>query len=440
MVEQVIESSRVLVVGDESLCAQLGRERAAASYCANYLDALGELAGRSVDLVIGRIEPMLGEEQATIAALRQLAPEARLVLVVRAEYEPQAMAAVRMGIDEYFVEPLVRGELARAMAAMVSARPHEPVEVMVARPVDRPLTEQAVAKATLPVGNDHDADAQQLIAQLLAERGSVAETVVQILRRRVGPHVSWAAEPDLDAMACVPVTYEEHSLGYLISDAASDRELIVHADWAAKWMAMEQRLIELKRQAMRDELTGAWNRRYFHRFLESILRRAREQQFRVTVMIFDIDDFKHYNDKYGHAAGDEILSEAARLMQTVVRRHDVVARIGGDEFAVIFWDADAPRKADSKHPHSVRRAAERFQKAICDHKFPKLADLAPGTLTISGGLASYPWDGQRGEELIKIADDMLLQSKRQGKNAIIFGPGALRDCPLPQWGEPDEAQ
>ena len=432
MVELAIQSERVLVVGDDALAMHLG-DRIKPICVASYLDALGELARRSADVVIGRIEPMLGEEQATVDALRQLAVDARMYLVVSAEYEPQAMAVVRLGFDDYFVEPLSRGELTRALASLVSDQPL-PVEVEIeARRPARAEVGLAAAEASTPRANDNDLD--ELIAKLLTGRGSVSDTIISVLRRRIGTHVSWGAEPDLDAKACVPVTYEDLSMGYLISDAVSDRDLIHHADWAAKWMAMENRLLDLKRQAMRDDLTGAWNRRYFNRFLDSILRRAHEQQFRVTVMIFDIDDFKHYNDKYGHPAGDEILSEAARLMQTVVRRHDVVARIGGDEFAVIFWDADAPRKADSKHPHSVRRAAARFQKAICDHKFPKLADLAPGMLTISGGLASYPWDGQTGEKLIEIADDMLLKSKRQGKNAIIFGPGATRECGLPEWGD-----
>src|SRR4029079_13318259 len=127
--------------------------------------------------------------------------------------------------------------------------------------------------------------------------------------------------------------------------------------------------------------------RYFHRFLATILERAARERFRLTLLLFDIDNFKGYNDRYGHAAGDEILRETARLMQSVVRKGDVVARIGGDEFAVIFWDAEEPRQPTSQPPQSVLGAAQRFQRAICEHRFPKLLDQAPGTLTISGGLA-----------------------------------------------------
>ncbi|MEX0741247.1 MAG: GGDEF domain-containing protein, partial [Phycisphaeraceae bacterium] len=211
--------------------------------------------------------------------------------------------------------------------------------------------------------------------------------------------------------------------------------LAAHAAWLARWLMLGRHLGQLNEMAMRDSLTQVWNRRYFEQTLRVLVDRARAERFRVTLMMFDIDDFKDYNDQYGHGAGDEILCETARLMQSVVRRQDVVARIGGDEFAVIFWDAEPPRggggaEGKSDHPVSVRRAAERFQKAVCEHRFPKLAEQAPATLTISGGLASFPWDGRTPEQLVKLADEMMFESKEQGKNAITFGPGALRLCGL----------
>ena len=144
--------------------------------------------------------------------------------------------------------------------------------------------------------------------------------------------------------------------------------------------------------------------------------------------MFDIEDFKTYNDRYGHMAGDEILHETARLMQSLVRDHDVVARIGGDEFGVIFWDPAGPRRANSAHPHDPVAVAKRFQKAICSARFPKLGHEAQGTLTISGGLAGFPWDGYTPDQLLDRADKMAMRSKQQGKNAITFGPGAQRFC------------
>ncbi len=144
--------------------------------------------------------------------------------------------------------------------------------------------------------------------------------------------------------------------------------------------------------------------------------------------MFDIDDFKKYNDEYGHDAGDEILSEVVRLLRSVTRPTDKVCRIGGDEFAVVFHEPEGPRSPDSKHPTTVHAITRRFQQQVISHKFPKLSGCAPGTLTISGGLATFPWDGQTPAELLARADERAMESKRQGKNAITIGPGAILQC------------
>jgi hypothetical protein len=101
---------------------------------------------------------------------------------------------------------------------------------------------------------------------------------------------------------------------------------------------LEQRIRHLEWLAMTDELTGLKNRRYLWEFARQILEQAGPAHRHVTVLVFDIDNFKQYNDLYGHAAGDEVLRQAALLMRRCCRPHDVVSRIGGDEFAVIFWD------------------------------------------------------------------------------------------------------
>jgi len=143
-------------------------------------------------------------------------------------------------------------------------------------------------------------------------------------------------------------------------------------------------------------------------------------------MLFDVDNFKQYNDRHGHAAGDEILAETVRLMDSVIRPHDRVCRIGGDEFAVIFFEPTGPRDPGSKPPADVFALAERFQKQICQHHFPKLGREAPGTLTISGGLATFPWDAMTATDLIEHADQLAMRSKQLGKNALTLGPGAER--------------
>lgn len=415
---------QVLVVGDAGLAESLGAPCAAVASVDNWFEALGELAHRTAECIVGRLESLGGRVGSMAEALRELAPQSRLLLVIQPALEPGAIAAVEAGFDDYLVEPLRPDELGQAIRQMAD----RPVRVTLptedaAEPHDTQAPEQSLPDA---VTVDDDS---QLIEHLLGPRTHLAELALEVLRRKIGRNdLHFTRQTDAQAQQAVPVRHNGHTLGWLSVEGEELAELPEHAAWLGRWLALEKQIESLHQMALRDELTGLWNRRYFDKFLATITDRARRDRFRVTLLLFDIDDFKMYNDRYGHPAGDEVLSETARLIQQQVRRHDVVARIGGDEFAVIFWDADAPRRKHSEHPDQVSQVARRFQKAICEHQFPKLADLAPGTLTISGGLAALPWDGQTPEELIHIADRMLLRSKQQGKNAITLGPGALRAC------------
>lgn len=190
---------------------------------------------------------------------------------------------------------------------------------------------------------------------------------------------------------------------------------------------MKERVSQLEKLATEDELTGLKNRRYIWEFSRQIIEHSKKRSRRVTLLIFDIDNFKHYNDVYGHLAGDEVLKQAAVLMQRCCRGHDVVGRIGGDEFAVIFWDD--PRRGQSAeeaerrlttadHPKEAIFIAKRFRKELGKTELPQLGPEGKGVLTISGGLASFPRDGSTIDELFEEADKVLLEAKRSGKNRI----------------------
>lgn len=186
------------------------------------------------------------------------------------------------------------------------------------------------------------------------------------------------------------------------------------------------RIKELERLATEDDLTGLKNRRYIWEFARQIIERAKNENGRVTLLIFDIDNFKHYNDMYGHLAGDEILKQAASLMQHCCRNHDIVGRIGGDEFAVVFWDepqqksaeSQKERRSSSEHPREAIFIAERFREQLGKNRTELLGPSGQGTLTISGGLASFPRDSSSAEDLFRKADQALLEAKRSGKNRI----------------------
>ncbi len=190
---------------------------------------------------------------------------------------------------------------------------------------------------------------------------------------------------------------------------------------------VEQRIRHLERLATTDDLTGLKNRRYLWEFARQILEHARQTKGRVTLLVFDIDNFKHYNDVYGHLTGDEILRQAALLMRRCCRSHDVVGRIGGDEFAVVFWDdpdrtaGDVERErraATAEHPSEAILVARRFQKEFGHADLHRLGPGGEGVLTISGGLASFPRDGATVEQLFDRADLALREAKRSGKNRL----------------------
>lgn len=274
-------------------------------------------------------------------------------------------------------------------------------------------------------------DDQDLVEAMLAGRSVLGCAIRQINARLGRDDISFA--PETDAIG-VPVMVGNQAAGKLICADQSwamgiGREALAQqGQWLSRWIKLEIQQAELRNAAFTDSLTGAWNRRYFSRFLDAAITQARIARQPLSVMVFDIDGFKHYNDTYGHSAGDEILIETVKLLTSVIRPSDRVCRVGGDEFAVIFYEPKGPRTPQSKPLESVYQIAKRFQQQICCHRFPKLGQEALGTLTVSGGLASFPWDGHDADSLLEQADLLAMESKRNGKNAMTLGPGAESIC------------
>jgi two-component system cell cycle response regulator len=261
------------------------------------------------------------------------------------------------------------------------------------------------------------------------ERGvaPMAAACQALLRQRTGRRDLHVCIDDADrdeqpSMASVRAELETGGSVTLSGGQDAETTLAAWIGWLVRWIEAAAKYDRLCRDAFTDELTGAWNRRYFRRHVERALRRAHDERLSLTLMMLDVDDLKDFNDRYGHAAGDEVLIETVRLLQSVIRPHDRVCRIGGDEFVVVFYDPEGPRQPTSQHPREVEEITARFQAQIAQSRFPKLGRQAPGPLTVSGGIATYPWDGVDLDTLLQQADRLALEAKRKGKNAIVYGP------------------
>lgn len=419
---------RIVVIGAsaevDQLCGRLEANGKAFTVTPTYLSALGELSSGGADMLIGPADTWQGSPESIVRSARTLAPGAKLVALCDKRHADLGRDALEAGFDEVLYFPIETD----AVRKLLNPVAHAPVTD---QPDARGASDSNVSEAA-PDSTDEELGDIDMVDALLSSTGDVADIAVRLIASHsglqgVGLRPADGEPPEGDASAAV--YYQGNCLGRLHAPPpATEEQLSAWGVWLGRWLALRAQLTELRDMALCDELTGIWNRRYFNRFLERILEKAANDRSQVTLLVFDIDDFKLYNDKYGHGTGDEVLRETARLMLSVVREHDVVARIGGDEFAVIFWDNDKPRRPNSEHPQDVVSAARRFQEAICSHRFPKLMDKAVGRLTVSGGLASFPWDGRTPAELLARADAMALQSKRLGKNAITFGTGSKRPC------------
>lgn len=161
--------------------------------------------------------------------------------------------------------------------------------------------------------------------------------------------------------------------------------------------------------AYRDELTGLWNRRYFsERLKEEISRARRRPQRHFTIMMVDVNDLKAINDSYGHQEGDLVLRWVAEFLERSLRAHDVICRVGGDEFAVLLPEIEGePATALLARLRSIQAAARTG---------------APYTIGLSFGLATYPDGGKTNDDLMRRADDEMYRDKQRQKIASSSAP------------------
>jgi len=165
----------------------------------------------------------------------------------------------------------------------------------------------------------------------------------------------------------------------------------------------------LREQSTRDHLTGLFNRRYMEETLERELLRASRKHLPLGIILLDVDDFKRFNDTYGHAAGDVILRELGKILREHVRREDIPSRYGGDEFLIVLPDASR---------EVTRKRAELLRDNV--HHFPiQYEGQSLDAVTISLGVAFFPINGSTSAAILRAADDALYRAKREGRGQVV---------------------
>jgi diguanylate cyclase (GGDEF)-like protein len=194
------------------------------------------------------------------------------------------------------------------------------------------------------------------------------------------------------------------------SDISMLSPFLLQASALLKLCICNDTLEEMKKLSITDALTGLFNRRYFDIRLEEEFLRAKRYNLILSLSILDIDDFKPFNDTEGHIAGDTMLKEVAFIMTSAVRSHDILARFGGEEFAIIMPQTP---KAEAYH------VAERIRENIKRNIKATWKKYHKKQLTICGGVATYPDCGPMKEELIRCADKALYRAKNRGKDITV---------------------
>jgi len=159
-----------------------------------------------------------------------------------------------------------------------------------------------------------------------------------------------------------------------------------------------------------DFLTGLANVREFYRLFHDEIRRADRYQHPLSLIILDVDIFKEVNDTFGHQAGDLVLQEVGRKLRELVRKIDHVARIGGDEFAILFPETES---------YQALELAERIRRYFDHHQIEAFhPSNQPLRVTISIGLGTYPADADQANELFALTDQALYRAKNTGRNRL----------------------
>jgi diguanylate cyclase (GGDEF)-like protein len=219
---------------------------------------------------------------------------------------------------------------------------------------------------------------------------------------------------DLSARVGYTIDHEYEELGQLVADINSMARSLESREHENRALNLElQKTLKVEQErASTDQLTGLRNHRYFQEALAAELYRCTRTGETTTIAIIDLDDFKAVNDAFGHQEGDAVLKRAARAFEDTLRPYDLPARLGGEEFGVIF---------PSTSPEEAKMVMDRIMDALVTSGPNKTS------LTFSGGIASFPLHAKDQSTLYQLADSSSYAAKLNGKkHTVVFEPGRVQ--------------
>lgn len=226
------------------------------------------------------------------------------------------------------------------------------------------------------------------------------------------------ADTNITSEICVPLIKDDNVLGVLNVESGeetrlkeADVKLLATIAGPIAVSVDNARLhAEIKKMATTDAVTGLANRHIFEQAINAEVERAERKGTQLSLIVFDIDFFKEYNDKWGHPAGDARLRAVANLIKLNLRKYDIAARYGGDEFAIILSECDQP---------SAVQFAQRLRNGIQEGApHPPTDGEGVSGYTLSMGIATFPLDAILPAELLIAADHAAMRAKQQGRNRV----------------------
>jgi len=279
-------------------------------------------------------------------------------------------------------------------------------------------TVQDVAEKVAQWGNEPSGE-NELV---LNECWGIRRGKVHLVRNSEGPFCDHLGTPLPERYICVPLIAQGETIGLLHIRNSGIHELgddhleelskigVSIAEHVAPALSNLNLRDKLRSQAIRDPLTGLFNRRYMEETLDREIRRAARHKYSVGLIMCDIDQMKPINDRYGHDAGDVVLRQIGNLMKKIFRGEDVACRYGGDEFMVILPEASLS---------DVWQRAENLREAVKKTSYV-YEGKSIGPITVSIGVAAYPDLGSTVERLIQVSDAAAYLAKHEGGDRVMI--------------------